>query len=169
MPCALSLSASIVWSRASKAFLRSMKTAMGALLLFMCLARSSTSSASAIAVDFFRQRSYCLLLSRFSCSMNKYSCSWNRDSRIFPGTGRRDTGRRSFGVLGCGTFGYGMTVAVFHVFHCHVFHYDYRKKLFIIKVQEAFYFKGNHSYCQKPRVPDKSQLTALPLQTASSH
>ena len=72
MPCDVSLLRRISWFRVSKAFLRSMNTAVGGgggVLSLRFKARSSSSVASAIEVDLFLRNPYCLLFSRLLLSM----------------------------------------------------------------------------------------------------
>ena len=113
MPCDVSLLRRISWFSVSKAFLRSMNTAVGGVLSLRFKARSSSSVASAIEVDLFLRNPYCLLFNRLLFSMYVYSWSWTNASRILPGIGKREIGLNSFGLSGFGTFGIGMTVAIF--------------------------------------------------------
>ena len=69
MSCDVSLLRRISWFRVSKAFLRSMNTAVGGVLSLRFKARSSSSVASAIEVDLFLGNPYCLLFSRLLLSM----------------------------------------------------------------------------------------------------
>ena len=71
MPCDVSLLRRISWFRVSKAFFRSMNTAVGGggVLSLRFKARSSSSVASAIEVDLFLRNPYCLLFSRLLLSM----------------------------------------------------------------------------------------------------
>ena len=64
MPCDVSLLRRISWFRVSKAFLRSVNTAVGWVLSLRFKTRSSSSVASAIEVYLFWGNPYCLLFSR---------------------------------------------------------------------------------------------------------
>ena len=64
MLCDVSLLRRISWFRVSKAFLRSVNTAVGWVLSLRFKARSSSSVASAIEVYLFLRNPYCLLFNR---------------------------------------------------------------------------------------------------------
>ena len=62
MLCDVSLLRRVSWFRLSKAFLRSMNTAIRGVLSLRFKARSTSSMASAIEVDLFLRNPYCCLV-----------------------------------------------------------------------------------------------------------